>query len=160
MVAAPCLYSAITHTVAMFFADYTAAAYGAPASVISNTLAPDCKRYFRPASFNSIAGFPSGFYYTNEVYEASVGPELSVTKSANWTIITLSVDEHQRKASALTEYRVTLCGTDEYFMEFDWHWDFDETGTKITNIIEYVDPIVTLQEAADAAQLAASGMSC
>lgn len=161
MVAPSCLYSAITHTVMSFFADYEAAAAGAPASVISSTLAPHCRRYLRPQSFLDSINFPPDFYYNNTGYEASVGPELGVTKTASWTVVNLSVDEHQRTAAALTEYRVRLCNsTDEYLLEFSWTWYFDQSGTKIEKIIEVVDPIVALQESADAAELAATGVKC
>ncbi|KXJ86441.1 hypothetical protein Micbo1qcDRAFT_179969 [Microdochium bolleyi] len=160
MVAPSCLYAAMSYTVMTFFADYERAAAGAPASTISSTLAPDCKRYFRPQSFLDAAGFPPGFFFNNTGYEASVGPELGVTQSANWTIINLSIDERQRTAAALTEYRVRLCGSEEYFLEFEWTWYFDKTGQKIEKIIEFVDPINALREAADAADLAATGAKC
>ncbi|KAJ1324082.1 hypothetical protein MN608_10142 [Microdochium nivale] len=160
MVAPSCLYTAMSYTIMNFFADYERAAAGSDAPIISTTLTPDCRRYFRPQSFLDAAGFPPGYYFNNTAYEASVGPELGVTQTANWTIISLSIDEQQRTAAALTEYRVRLCGSHEYFLEFGWTWFFDKTGHKIQKIIEFVDPVAALREAADAADLAATGVKC
>jgi hypothetical protein len=156
----PCnLYAAMAGTIQTFFADYTRAPDAGP-SVLSNTLTPDCRRYLRPYTFTDAVGFPRDFYFNNTAYEVGIATELGVTQTANWTVPFTSIDVQNLKASAFSEYRVRLCGTDEYLIEISWFWDFVENGTKIRNIIEVLDPITTLNYSAKVQEIAAMGQKC
>lgn len=153
------LYAAMAGTITTFFADYNRAPDDGP-SVLSNTLTPDCRRYLRPYTFTDALGFPQDFYFNNSAYETGIASELTVTQTANWTVLFTSIDAHALKASAFSEYRVSLCGTEEYLIEASWFWDFTEDGSKIRNIIEVLEPITTLNYSAKAVEIAATGQTC
>lgn len=153
------LYAAIASTIQTFFVDYDRAPVDGP-SVLSNTLTPDCRRYLRPYTFTDALGFPRDFYFNNTAYEAGIASELTVTQTANWTVLFSSIDAENLKASAFSEYRVSLCGTGEYLIEVSWFWDFAEDGTKIRNIVEVLEPITTLNYSAKAVEIAATGQTC
>lgn len=153
------VYAAMASTIQTFFADYNRAPDDGP-SVLSNTLTPDCRRYLRPYTFTDAVGFPRDFYFNNTAYENGIASELSVTQTANWTVLFTSIDVQALKASAFSEYRVSLCGTDEYLVEVSWFWDFIEDGSKIRQILEVLEPITTLNYSAKAVEIAATGQTC
>lgn len=153
------LYAAMAGTIQTFFADYDRAPDDGP-SVLSETLTADCRRYLRPYTFTDALGFPRDFYFNNTAYETGIASELTVTQTANWTVLFTSIDVPNLKASAFSEYRVSLCGTGEYLVEVSWFWDFVENGTKIRNIIEVLEPITTLNYSAKAVEIAATGQTC
>lgn len=153
------LYAAIASTIQTFFVDYDRAPVDGP-SVLSNTLTPDCRRYLRPYTFTDALGFPRDFYFNNTAYEAGIASELTVTQTANWTVLFTSIDAENLRASAFSEYRVSLCGTGEYLIEVSWFWDFAEDGSKIRSIVEVLEPITTLNYSAKAVEIAATGQTC
>lgn len=72
----------------------------------------------------------------------------------------ISIGVQHLEASAFSEYRVSLCGTEEYLVEVSWFWDFANDGNKIRNIVEVLEPISTLNYSAKAVEIAASGQTC
>ncbi|POS74476.1 hypothetical protein DHEL01_v207128 [Diaporthe helianthi] len=153
------IYFAMVETINAFFVDYNNAPH-VGASVLSETLTKDCRRYLRPYAYTDALGLPRDFYFDNSAYEKNMTDELTVIQAGNWSLPFASVDVKYLKASAFSEYRVRLCGMDEYLLEVSWFWEFTEDGTKIWNMTQVVDPISMYNHFTEVQTLLAAGRTC
>ena len=94
----------------------------------------DCMRHILPSTL----GHPPT---NNEQYRASLERLKPIFKNFGLTVNDVVEDREGRRICMYLRARAdTLAG--EYVNEYMWTLDFDETGTKITNVNEFVDTVM------------------
>lgn len=113
------------------------------ANSISAHLAPDCRRTFASRAFIESSGMPPGTALTNEQYQTEWAKQMPI-----WTVMTteisnLTIDAGRRTAAARVKSDGEFIDGTKQQVEFAWFLDFNDDGTKITHIVQYVDPVAS-----------------
>jgi hypothetical protein len=133
------VYRAIDDTIKAFLQSYGAAIASKDASVLSQTLSPDCVRGIAPLSFLKALNAEALGAESNAQYETRMAGELQLTESARTELREVVVDVVAKKASAHVAHYCKLMGKDEFLLEFVWFFQFTEDGSRITKISEFID---------------------
>ncbi|KAJ7323040.1 hypothetical protein DFH08DRAFT_888609 [Mycena albidolilacea] len=133
------LYTAIESSTKAFFGDLEEAIRVKNTTILSRTLAPDCSRSLAPESLIRTFGMPEGFSWTNEAYEQHMKPEVAIMEHATYEILFTAVDSQKRKSVARVAHHTKLRGKDAVRLEIVWFLDWNEDGSKVKKIAEFVD---------------------
>jgi hypothetical protein len=133
------LYTAIESSTKAFFGDLDEAIRVKNTTILSRTLAPDCNRSLAPDSLIRTFGMPEGFSWTNEAYEQHMKPEVAIMEHATSEILFTAVDTQKRTSVARVAHHTKLRGKDAVRLEMVWFLDWNEDGSKVKKIVEFVD---------------------
>ncbi|KAF3001566.1 hypothetical protein E8E14_000355 [Neopestalotiopsis sp. 37M] len=109
------------------------------ASLFSAILADDCVREYRPFSF--INRYPQFFKkkISNADYEAQMKLELQSFEDTYQEVTKTTIDAHQRTATIWTTQHITMIDGTKRTVEMIWDLTFTEDGTRVSQILEFVD---------------------
>lgn len=126
-------------TIDAFVANNTQAVKTKNLSLFSEVLAQDCVRMYRPLSF--VKRYPQFFKaeITNDDYEAQMKIELQTMKDVSQKTTRTIIDTTERTAVIWSEQTVSTFGGDTNVVEVILDLSFTEDGTRITQIMQYVD---------------------
>ena len=132
------LRETIDKTLRVFLAGYIDGANDA--TKLSAVLAPDCQRTFAPLTFLNAIGASADIALDNKSYEQFYAAELSVAwgKSLD-DVSNVVIDVEARTAAATTVYTNEFSDGELFRFEFTWFLKFNEDGTAITRVLEWVD---------------------
>ncbi|KAI8960591.1 hypothetical protein F5Y11DRAFT_261876 [Daldinia sp. FL1419] len=108
-------------------------------SLFSAILTEDCVRMYRPLSF--IQRYPQFFKaeITNADYEAQMGVELQTMTDVSQMITRTVIDTAERRATLWSEQTVHTADGTTSKVEVIWGLSFSEDGTRVSQIVEFVD---------------------
>ncbi|KAI4864618.1 hypothetical protein F4820DRAFT_422895 [Hypoxylon rubiginosum] len=108
-------------------------------SLFSAILTEDCIRMYRPLSF--IRRYPQFFktHITNADYEAQMKVELQTMRDVSQKVTRTVIDTVERRATLWTEQTVFTANGSESVVEVIWDLNFSEDGTRVSQIMEFVD---------------------
>ncbi|OTB14747.1 hypothetical protein K445DRAFT_318642 [Daldinia sp. EC12] len=108
-------------------------------TLFSAILTDDCIRMYRPLSF--IQRYPQFFktQITNADYEAQMQVELQTMKDVSQKISRTVIDTVERRAALWGELTVTTADGSISKVEVIWDLNFSEDGTRVSQIMEFVD---------------------
>jgi hypothetical protein len=133
------LRTAIEQTTRQFLGAYKDCGEANDPSIINRDVTDDCKRYFLPAGVMTLFGAPAGAAVDNAAYEAAMTRDMTQS-SVTWTeIANLAIDTEARKAAATTITDVKYHDGEVVVMEHSWVLDFNEDGSKVSNVVEFCD---------------------
>ncbi|TDZ33884.1 hypothetical protein C8035_v000596 [Colletotrichum spinosum] len=139
------LQKTIEATLREFLLGYQTAKEHNDPSFISRALAPECIRYIAPVSFLTAMGAPTDFTFDVKSYQAQFAKELPVQGVNKTEINDIIIDAVGRKASASTVFHGKYSSSEKLKLEFAWFLDFNEDGTKVTRILEWLDTTEALK---------------
>jgi hypothetical protein len=134
------LRSVLQGTIDAFLENNMLAVKWKDTSLLSAVLSEDCVRMYRPLSF--LRRYPQFFKaeISNADYEAQMEIELQTMREVAQNITRTVIDATQRRASIWTEQTVvTGDGQSKNVVEVVWDLDFTEDGTRISQILEFID---------------------
>ncbi|KAI3323927.1 hypothetical protein HD806DRAFT_495993 [Xylariaceae sp. AK1471] len=133
------LRSVLQNTINTFVSNNTLAVKTKDTSLLSAILTPDCIRLYRPLSI--INRYPAFFKprLTNADYEAQMEHELRTMQDVSQEITSTIIDTAERKAVIWTEQTVYTINGSKNFVEVVWNLDFNEDGTRVKQILEFID---------------------
>ncbi|KAI2783172.1 hypothetical protein F4815DRAFT_382374 [Daldinia loculata] len=108
-------------------------------SLFSAILTEDCIRMYRPLSF--IQRYPQFFkaQITNADYEAQMQVELQTMKDVSQKITRTVIDTTERRATLWSEQTIFTANGSTSKVEVIWDLNFSEDGTRVSQIMEFVD---------------------
>ncbi|KAM0816005.1 putative SnoaL-like domain-containing protein [Seiridium cardinale] len=126
-------------TADIFVENNTLAVKRRDASLFSAILTDDCVRIYRPLSF--LERYHQFFKkeITNADYEAHMGIELQTMQEVSQKVTRSSIDTTQRRATLWTEQTITTTDQSKKVVEMIWDLEFTEDGTRVKQILEFVD---------------------
>jgi hypothetical protein len=134
------VYSAIEATVQDLIQSYTDAALQSDATQLSRTLDAKCLRQVRPESLLRSMGVPIDAGLSNEQYESHVKADLFVLEDLKTEILNISIDAEKRTAGVRSLQKTKIKGLGwRADLEFCWFLEFTEDGTKIINVVQFLD---------------------
>ncbi|KAI1804580.1 hypothetical protein F4811DRAFT_275065 [Daldinia bambusicola] len=133
------LRAVIQKTIDRFLANNDLGVKNRDPSIFSAVLTDDCLRVYRPASF--VARYPQFFkaQISNADYEAQMRVELATMRAVSQTVSRTTIDPAQRRATLWTEQAVTTADGAVTRVELIWDLTFSEDGTRVAQILEFVD---------------------
>ncbi|ETS87128.1 hypothetical protein PFICI_00956 [Pestalotiopsis fici W106-1] len=133
------LRETIENTIKTFGENNTLGVKTKDTSLFSSVLAENCIRQYRPFAF--INRYPQFFKkeITNADYEAQMKVELQTMQEVVQDLTKTSIDEVQRTATIWTTQNVTTVDGTKRTVEVIWDLTFTEDGTRISQILEFVD---------------------
>ncbi|KAJ4251371.1 hypothetical protein NW762_011352 [Fusarium torreyae] len=108
-------------------------------TIINRDVTGDCKRYFLPASAVEFLGLPPGYACDNAAYEAGMARDIKKGIVKRTVISNLTIDTEARKSAVTSISDMVFKDGETISMEHSWVFDFNEDGSKITNVIEFCD---------------------
>jgi hypothetical protein len=139
------LYDTIEATTRSFISCYEDATMVHNPTVLSRHCTATCERRLAPASVLRKLGMPPDLVWSNADYEARLRTELVDTESVKCEVLDLAVDERKRTSVARVAHRCKLTGKPVVLLEFVWTLKLDESGTKVTSLVEFVDTAESLR---------------
>ena len=132
------LRETITKTLHVFLAGYIDGAKDA--TRLSTVLTPSCLRTFAPLTFLNAIGAPADAALDNKTYERFYAAELPVAwgKSLD-EVANVTIDVEARTAAVTTVYTMEFKDGEEFRFEFAWFLKFNDEGTAIEKVLEWVD---------------------
>ncbi|KAM7190977.1 hypothetical protein V8F20_009515 [Naviculisporaceae sp. PSN 640] len=108
-------------------------------SLFSAILTEDCIRSYRPMSF--VNRYPQFFkrQITNADYEAQMQVELQTMKDVTQNVTRTIIDTKERAAVIWTEQVIRMPDGSTKSVEVIWDLSFTEDGTRVKQILEFVD---------------------
>ncbi|KAI1656540.1 hypothetical protein F4813DRAFT_128320 [Daldinia decipiens] len=108
-------------------------------SLFSAILTEDCIRMYRPLSF--IQRYSQFFkaQITNADYEAQMQVELQTMKDVSQKITRIVIDTTERRATLWSEQTILTADGSTSKVEVIWDLNFSEDGTRVSQIMEFVD---------------------
>jgi hypothetical protein len=108
-------------------------------ALFSEALAEKCIRLYRPLSF--VNRYPEFFKkeITNAEYESQMKVELLTMQDVAQDVTRTVIDTEQRRATLLIEKTVFTVDGGKHTVEVVLDLGFTEDGTKVTEIVEFVD---------------------
>ncbi|KAJ4112149.1 hypothetical protein NW768_011728 [Fusarium equiseti] len=133
------LRSAIENTTKRFLNAYKEVCEANDPSIINRDVTEDCKRHFLPKGVMELFGAPNGGPLDNATYQAALTRDIAKSRFTKTDIANLVIDTEGRKAAmtSITEIKYHDGETQE--MEHSWILDFNEDGTKVSNVVEFCD---------------------
>jgi hypothetical protein len=132
------LAEAIRETTKDFLQSYVQASATRDMTRLSAQLTPDCVRHLGPPYYLLGLGAPSTFTMTNTEYESEFGTMEFYTFDTH-ELFDLAVDTESRRSAARSEIKGTFFDGNSLLRSFVWFLDFNEDGTKITNVYQHND---------------------
>ncbi|KAF4947355.1 hypothetical protein FSARC_13976 [Fusarium sarcochroum] len=108
-------------------------------TIINRDVTEDCKRHFLPASAVEFLGMPPGYTCDNAAYEAAMARDIKRGIVKRIVISNLTIDTEARKSAVTSISDMVFKDGETVAMEHSWVFDFNEDGSKITNVIEFCD---------------------
>ncbi|KIL94230.1 hypothetical protein FAVG1_02792 [Fusarium avenaceum] len=133
------LRSAIEHTTRQFLGAYKDAGEKNDPAIINRDVTDSCKRYFLPAGVLELYGAPADSALDNAAYEQGMAKDLEKGRVTRTQVFNLAVDTESRKSAATTITDMTFKDGDSVVMEHSWVLDFNEDGSKVSNVVEFCD---------------------
>jgi hypothetical protein len=129
----------LQHTIEIFMGGQIQAVKKKDFSLFAANLTGDCVRLSRPLSFPNRC--PQFFkpQITNADYEAQMQVELQTTKDVSQNATRIVIDTTERKASVWIEKTVFTVNNTESVVEVILCLDFREYGSRMSQIMEFVD---------------------
>ncbi|KAI6080605.1 hypothetical protein F4821DRAFT_251121 [Hypoxylon rubiginosum] len=129
----------LQNTINSFIENNTLAVKKKDTSLFSAILTEDCIRIYRPLSF--IQRYPQVFKteITNADYEAQMKMELQTMQDVSQKVTRTVIDTVERKATLWTEQTVFTVNGSKNVVEVIWDLNFSEDGTRVSQIMEFVD---------------------
>lgn len=129
----------LQQTIETFLENNTQGVKTKDASRFSAVLSDDCVRLYRPFSF--INRYPQFFKkeITNADYEAQMAVELQTFNDVRQEVTRTTIDAVQRIATLWTTQHVTMIDGTKRTVEVIWDLTFTEDGSRVSQIIEFVD---------------------
>ncbi|KAK0654885.1 hypothetical protein B0T16DRAFT_395808 [Cercophora newfieldiana] len=150
------LRETIDKTLRVFLAGYIDGAQDA--TKLSTVLTPDCLRTFAPLSFLNSIGAPADAALDNKTYEGFYAAELDVAWGKSLDDVgNVVIDLEAKTAAATTVYTMEFKDGELFRFEFAWFLKFNEDGTAITKVLEWVDTAETTKYHARIKELQAKG---
>ena len=124
-----------------FLDSYRVSAVQNDPSLVNRSVTPDCKRHLLPQSMLKAVGIPLDYAFDNDTYEAEFKKDLALGAVGAHDVANVVIDVEARKLAATTRVQMHYkVGSKETLtLEFSWFFDFNEDGTKITNVVEFTD---------------------
>ncbi|CAG9987792.1 unnamed protein product [Clonostachys byssicola] len=135
--------SAIEATMRDFFLSYEDGSAANSTSPMSRTLTPDCTRTVLPESFFRTRGL--GNVFNNAEYEQILVGDITVARMKRHTMSNVVIDSESRKSAATSVLDLEFKDGDATAMELTWTFDFNEDGSAIKRVVEFVDPVALLK---------------
>jgi len=134
-------------TLVKFLNGYIDASKLRDASLLSATLHPSCTRKIAPSSFLTHLGAPADIVFDNKAYEGQYSKEAPVvgTISADITHTVVQIQPGGLTASARTLYVQRFTDGTDFTLDIAWFLKFSPDGTQITEILEFVDSLGSVQ---------------
>ena len=136
------LRAVIKATVDDFLQSYEDARATGDTKQISRTLTPDCMRHLVPDSLERVIGLPAQILRGQNVedYEKRIGPELEVQdQPARVETSNLCIDVDLKGVAFRAVHHMSLRGNGPFSIEICWFLDFNDDGSKVTGITQFVD---------------------
>ena len=127
-----------------FVLAYETATKTKDANTLSIHLSPDCRRFLASRAFLEAVNQPPGFSLSNAEYQAQYEHVMPIWSINATEISNFTIDPERRKAAARTISHGEFSDGEKYQVEFAWFLDFNDEGTEITGIVQYVDPTESL----------------
>ncbi|VUC36546.1 unnamed protein product [Clonostachys rosea] len=134
---------AIEATMRDFFRSYEDGSSANSTSPMSRTLTPDCTRTVLPESFFKSRGL--GNVFNNAEYEQLLVGDIAVAVMKRHTMSNMVIDCGNRKSAASSVLDLEFKDGDATHMELTWFFDFNEDGSAIKRVVEFVDPSALLK---------------
>ncbi|RBR20340.1 uncharacterized protein FIESC28_05304 [Fusarium coffeatum] len=131
--------SAIENTAIQFLSAYKDVGEANDPSIINRDVTEDCKRHFLPKGVMELFGAPNGGPCDNATYEAALTRDMARSRFTKTDIANLVIDTEARKAAMTSITQIKYHNGDTHEMEHSWVLDFNEDGTKVSNVIEFCD---------------------
>ncbi|KAH8886460.1 hypothetical protein GQ53DRAFT_599191, partial [Thozetella sp. PMI_491] len=132
------LAEAIRNTTKDFLQSYVQASATKDMTRLSAQLTPDCARHLGPPYYLVGLGAPPTFTMTNAEYESEFGTMEFYTFDSH-DLFDLVVDTEKRRSAVRSELNGTFFDGNSLSRSFVWFLDFNEDGTKITQVYQYND---------------------
>ncbi|KAK6218388.1 hypothetical protein QIS74_06268 [Colletotrichum tabaci] len=117
-------------------------------AIINRTLAPDCARHILPSSVSEVLGLPADFSIDNATFQGVFAKDIKVLKFRNGVISNLVIDTEARLAAFTSVFDVVVVSSGETFpSEASFTLYFNEDGSKITKVIEFLEKDSTVKMA-------------
>ncbi|KAK7219818.1 hypothetical protein V2G26_007821 [Clonostachys chloroleuca] len=134
---------AIEATMRDFFLSYEDSSAANSTSPLSRTLTPDCSRTMLPESFFKARG--PGNALNNAEYEQVLVGDITVARMKRHAMSNVVIDSESRKSAATSVLDLEFKDGDATSMELTWFFDFNEDGSAIKRVVEFVDPFALLK---------------
>ena len=127
-----------------FVSGYETAGKMKNAKYVSIHLAPDCKRFLASRAFLEAVDLAPGAPHSNAEYQVKYEKQMSIWAVKSTKIFNLTIDPERKRAAARTVGYGQFIDGEKHEMEFAYFLDFNDDGTHITKIVQYVDPTESL----------------
>ena len=108
-------------------------------NAISIHLAPNCRRVFGPVSFLREVNWTPESSYSNAEYQLEYEKHMPIWWVNSTDIYNVTIDVEGRKSAARTSYYGEFVDGEKMQLDFAWFLDFNDDGTEIIKVLEYVD---------------------
>lgn len=133
------LRSTLENTARRFLEAYKEVGEANDPSIINRDVTEDCQRHFLPKGVMELFGAPNGGPCDNATYEAALTRDMAKSKFTKTDIANLVIDTEARKAAMTSITQIRYHDGESHELEHSWVLDFNEGGTKISNVIEFCD---------------------
>ncbi|KAM0257544.1 hypothetical protein ACHAPA_011668 [Fusarium lateritium] len=133
------LRTVIEHTTRQFLGAYKDAGEKNDPTIINRDVTDSCKRYFLPAGVLKLFGAPADSALDTAAYEEAMAKDLERGRVIRTQVFNLAVDTEARKSAATTITDMVFKDGDTVVMEHSWVLDFNEDGSKVSNVVEFCD---------------------
>ncbi|KAI1071599.1 hypothetical protein LB507_005490 [Fusarium sp. FIESC RH6] len=133
------LRATIENTARNFLNAYKEVGEANDPSLINRDVTEDCKRYFLPKGVMELFGAPNGGPCDNATYESALTWDMAKSRFTKTDIANLVIDTEARKAAMTSITQIKYHDGDTHELEHSWVLEFNEDGTKVSNVIEFCD---------------------
>ncbi|KAI3540741.1 hypothetical protein CABS01_03143 [Colletotrichum abscissum] len=142
------LRKVIEATAETFLASFEDGSVQNDPAIINRTLTPDCTRHILPSSVSEVLGLPANFSIDNVTFQKVFAKDIKALKFRNGIISNLVIDTEARRAAFTSIFDVVVVGSGEKFAsEASFTLYFNENGSKITKVIEFLEKDSTVRMA-------------
>ncbi|WYZ44435.1 hypothetical protein EsH8_VII_000871 [Colletotrichum jinshuiense] len=135
-------------TAEAFLASYEDGATQNDPAIINRNVTPDCTRHLLPLSVPEVLGLPADFSIDNATFQEVYAKDIKFLKFRNGVISNLVIDTDARRAAFTSVSEVFVVKTEEtYPFECSFTLYFNEDGSKVKKVIEFLDKDGTLKMA-------------
>ncbi|RFN54970.1 hypothetical protein FIE12Z_817 [Fusarium flagelliforme] len=131
--------SAIEKTTRQFLNAYIDVTEANDPSIINRDVTEDCKRHFLPKGVMELFGAPNGGPLDNATYEAALTRDMAKSRFTKTEMRNLAIDTEIRKAAMTSITQIKYHDGETHELEHSWILDFNEDGTKVSNVVEFCD---------------------
>ncbi|KAL0935765.1 uncharacterized protein CTRU02_210356 [Colletotrichum truncatum] len=140
----------IKATTEAFLASFEDSATQGDAAIINRNVTPDCTRSILPLAVSEVFGLPAGFSIDNATFQEIFAQHIKALKFRNGVMSNLVIDTEARCAAFTAYHDVVVAKSEEsYFYECSFTLYFNENGSKIRKVVEFLDKDGTVRMAND-----------